>query len=120
MKVLVTGGTGFIGSHVVRALVEAGHEARVLHRHNSKLTALNGLQYESAIGDILDVTALQAACAGCDWVFHIAAVADYWRADHSRMFEANVEGTRRVLQAAKEAGVKRVIHTSSAAAVGLR
>ncbi len=120
MKALVTGGTGFVGSHIVRALNEAGHTARVLHRQSSKLDALAGLTYESAIGDILDELALAAACEGCDWVFHVAAVADYWRADKSKMFEANIEGTRRVLAAARNAGVKRVVFTSSAAAVGLR
>jgi dihydroflavonol-4-reductase len=117
---LITGGTGFVGSHVVRALTEAGYTARVLHRASSKLEALAGLAYESALGDILDEAALRAACAGCQWVFHVAAVADYWRADKSRMFEANVEGTRRVLRAAQGAGVRRVVFTSSAAAVGLR
>jgi dihydroflavonol-4-reductase len=120
LKALVTGGTGFVGSHVVRALVEAGHTVRVLHRKTSKLDVLNGLTYESALGDILDTAALTTACAGCEWVFHVAAVADYWRADKKRMFEANVEGTRRVLRAAKSAGVRRVVFTSSAAAVGLR
>lgn len=120
MKALVTGGTGFVGSHIVRALNEAGHTARVLHRKTSKLDALAGLTYESAPGDILDERALAAACAGCDWVFHVAAVADYWRADKSEMFEANIEGTRRVLAAAKAAGVKRVVFTSSAGAIGLR
>ncbi len=120
MKALVTGGTGFVGSHIVRALGEAGHTARVLHRSSSKLDALIGLHYESALGDILDEPALEAACQDCDWVFHVAAVADYWRADHSKMFEANIEGTRRVLNAAHNAGVKRVVFTSSAAAIGLR
>lgn len=120
MKALVTGGTGFIGSHLARALTAAGHEVRVLHRKNSKLTALEGVTYESSLGDILDMDALHAACTGCDWVFHVAAVADYWRADKTQMFEANVEGTRRVLSAARDCGVKRVIFTSSAAAVGLR
>jgi len=120
LKVLVTGGTGFVGSHVVRVLTEAGHSARVLHRSSSRLDALDGLTYESALGDILDAAALKAACTGCDWVFHVAAVADYWRADKARMVEANVEGTRRVLAAARAAGVKRVVFTSSAAAIGLR
>lgn len=119
MKALITGGTGFVGSHVARALVAAGHEVRILHRPSSKLTALEGIPFTSAIGDLLDSTALRAAAADCDWVFHVAAIADYWRADQSQMFEANVEGTRRVLVAAREAGVRRVIFTSSAAAVGL-
>ncbi|MBC8100685.1 MAG: NAD-dependent epimerase/dehydratase family protein, partial [Armatimonadetes bacterium] len=74
----------------------------------------------AVIGDILDADALRSACEGCDWVFHAAAIADYWRADQARMFEANVEGTRLILQAAQVAGVARVVFTSSAAAVGLR
>lgn len=120
MKALVTGGTGFVGSHVVRTLHEAGHQARVLHRSSSKLDALNGVPFESAIGDILDEESLKAACSGCDWVFHVAAVADYWRADKAKMFEANVEGTRRILRAARATGVERVVFTSSAAAIGPR
>lgn len=120
MKALVTGGTGFLGSHIARTLAADGHSVRVLHRATSKLTALEGVAFESAIGDILDSAALRSACEGCDWVFHVAAVSDYWRADRSAMFDANVEGTRRVLTAAREAGVKRVVFTSSAAAVGLR
>jgi dihydroflavonol-4-reductase len=120
LKALVTGGTGFVGSHVVRALVEQGHSARVLHRKTSRLDALADVSFESALGDILDSDSLRAASEGCDWVFHVAAVADYWRADKQRMIDANVEGTRRVLDAARESGVKRVVFTSSAAAVGIR
>ncbi len=120
MKALVTGATGFVGSHIVRTLLDDGHSARALHRTSSKLDALAGLSYESALGDVTDLDALRAACAGCDWVFHVAAVADYWRADRAHMMEVNVEGTRRVLQAARETGVKRVVFTSSAAAIGLR
>lgn len=120
MKALVTGGTGFVGSHVARALAEQGHSVRVLHRASSRLDALRGVPFESAIGDMLDLDSLRAACSGCDWVFHVAAVADYWRADPRRMYEANVEGTRRVMTAAYDTGIKRVVFTSSAAAVGTR
>jgi dihydroflavonol-4-reductase len=120
MKALVTGGTGFVGSHVVRVLADAGHQVRVLHRAASKLTALADLPYESALGDVTEPEALRRACEGCDWVFHVAAVADYWRANKDWMIEVNVMGTRHVLAAAQAAGVKRVIFTSSAAAVGLR
>src|SRR5262245_23958643 len=118
MLALVTGGTGFVGSHIVRALVEAGHTVRVLHRTTSRLDALAGLRYESVIGDILDWLALARACEGCDWVFHAAAVADYWRADVRKMYEANVTGTRRLLEVAENYGVQRLVFTSSAAAVG--
>jgi dihydroflavonol-4-reductase len=119
MLVCVTGGTGFVGSYLVRCLSEAGHQVRVLHRPNSKLTALEGLQYESVLGDVTDEASMQKAFAGVDWVFHAAAVAHYWRADTNYMFEVNVEGTRKVLNAARSQKVKRVIFTSSAAAVGL-
>ena len=119
VKALVTGATGFVGSHLARVLIEAGHELRILHRATSKLDALAGLAYDSVIGDVLDEVALRAACAGCDWVFHVAAVADYWQADQSKLFAINVEGTRRVLRAAREANVARVVFTSSAAALGL-
>lgn len=120
MKALVTGGTGFVGSHIVRVLVKAGIEVRVLHRTSSRLDALAGLPFESAMGGLTDRDALRLACEGCDWVFHVAAVADYWRSDVVEMFEANVEGTREVLKAARAAGVARVVFTSTAAAVGLR
>lgn len=120
MKALITGATGFVGSHLARALIDAGHSVRALHRASSRLTALEGLAVESALGDLNDLDGLLRAAEGCDWLFHVAAVADYWRADRVTMFEANVEGTRRVLRAAREAGVKRVIITSSAAAIGPR
>jgi len=119
MKALVTGGTGFVGSHVVRALNDEGHRVRVLHRQSSRLDALKGLAYESAFGDVTDADAVLRAAEGMDVIFHVAAVADYWRADRQRMFDVNVEGTRRVLRAAQAQEVQRVVFTSSAAAVGL-
>lgn len=118
MRALVTGGTGFVGAHLARVLMAAGHDVRILHRTSSKLDALEGVSFESAFGDIMETDAVRAAASGCDWVFHVAAVADYWRADPKQMFDVNVEGTRIVLEAAREAGVKRVVFTSSAAAVG--
>lgn len=119
MLTCVTGGTGFVGSHIVRALLKEGHSVRVLHRQTSKLEALKGLNYESAIGDVTDYDSMLVAFEGCDWVFHAAAVADYWRADPDWMFQVNVEGTRKVLEAAKVVDIKRVIFTSSAAAIGM-
>lgn len=119
MQVCVTGGTGFVGSYVVRALLDDGHMVRVLHRITSKRDALTGLEYESVIGDVTDSASLQAAFAGCDWVFHVAAVADYWRSNTDKLFAVNVDGTRNVLNAAQAVGVQRVIFTSSAAAIGI-
>lgn len=119
MRALITGGTGFVGSHVARTLAEAGHSVRVLMRARSKTAALDGVDYEPAYGDVIEPDSLRSAVDGCDWVFHVAAVADYWRSDLGRMMRVNVDGTANVLSAARDAGVKRVVFTSSAAAVGL-
>ncbi|MCS6836269.1 MAG: NAD-dependent epimerase/dehydratase family protein [Anaerolineae bacterium] len=118
MKALVTGGTGFVGAWVARLLSQQGHSVRVLHRPKSKRHALEGVDYESALGNVIDPDSLVRACQGCDWVFHVAAVADYWRADDAYLQRVNVDGTRNVLEAARAAEVRRVIFTSSAAAVG--
>lgn len=116
---LVTGATGFVGANLVAALTQAGWRARVLHRASSRLHALAGLPFESALGDILDRDSVQQAMQGCELVFHAAGVADYWRSSRERMFQVNVEGTRNVMAAALAAGAPRVVHTSSAAALGI-
>ncbi len=121
MKALVTGATGFVGSHLVRLLLAEGHEVRALYRSEKKLNILEGLEIEPIQGDLDDVDLLREACAGCDWVFHVAAKADYWRSDDKvQMERINVDGTRNVLQASKEANVSRIIFTSSASTIGFR
>jgi dihydroflavonol-4-reductase len=107
-----------VGSHIARLLHQQGHTVRILHRANSKMDALQGIPFESAIGDVTDAEAVKQAVEGCDVVYHVAAVADYWRSDVKQMYRVNVDGTYQVMQAAKAAGVKRVVFTSSAAAVG--
>ena len=120
MKVLVTGATGFLGSHLVRQLVAAGHEVRALYRSAGKLAILDGLTYEGVQAGLDDVDALKRACDGCQVVFHVAAKVDYWKdEDRESLWRTNVDGTRYVLQAAQASGVQRVIFTSSAAAVGI-
>jgi len=119
-KALVTGGTGFVGSHIVRALVGVGHTVRVLRRQNSPVELLEGLRVEHAIGDVMNTPSLEEAMEGCQWVFHVAAVADYWRSNRIKLYLVNVNGTINVLNAARQAGVQRVIFTSSGAAVGFR
>jgi dihydroflavonol-4-reductase len=120
VRAFVTGGTGFVGANLVAELNERGIAARVLHRPTSSLAALDGLHFESVHGDILDEPAqLAQAMAGCTWVFHVAAVADYWRQGHDWLYQVNVEGTRRVLAAAQMAGASRLVFTSSLAAMGL-
>lgn len=121
MKVLVTGATGFVGAHLVRALVQAGHAVRVLYRSGSKLRQLADLDLEAVQGTLADSAALERACAGCDVLFHVAAKADYWKDDdRAALWQINVEGTRNILAAARAAGVKRVVFTSSASAIGIR
>ncbi len=121
VKALVTGGTGFVGAQVVRALADSGHHPRALKRKTSSMAALSDVTgYEAVIGDILDPDSLDAAMVGCDWVFHVAAVSDYWRQSVDWMYTVNVQGTKNVLAAAKRMGVKRVVFTSSVAAIGFR
>lgn len=117
---LVTGGTGFVGSHVARELLQRGYRVRVLRRATSRLDAIADLDVEHAIGDILDFDSLLAAMEGVDWVFHTAAVADYWRNEPDWIYRVNVDGTRNVLRAAEQMDVRRVIFTSSAASIGYR
>lgn len=121
MRALVTGGTGFVGSNLTAGLTRRGVTVRVLRREHSSLTALDQLSYESVSGDILGgQPALIAAMRDCDWVFHVAAVSDYWRStDTARLYRTNIDGTRNVLSAAQKAGVNRVVFTSSVAALGV-
>jgi len=121
VQALVTGATGFVGSHLVRLLNEQGYTVNVLYRSPQKLTVLNGLDYHGIQGDLDDIDILKSACEGCDVVFHVAAKADYWKDDDKDlMMRINVDGTHNVLSAAQSAGVKRVIFTSSASTIGFR
>lgn len=119
MLALVTGATGFVGANVVEALNLAGWQVRALQRRSSSLAALRGLTYEPAIGDVKDAESLRSAMAGCEAVFHVAGVtADYWDQNVERLYAVNVQGTRNVVEAALAAGVARLVHTSSQAALG--
>jgi dihydroflavonol-4-reductase len=118
VKALVTGATGFVGSNIAASLAARGDQVRVLRRTTSRLDALEGVPVEHVVGDILEPDSLARAVQGCQVVFHVAAVAQYWRVGKDTVYRVNVEGTRNVMQAALEAGVKRVVHTSSVAALG--
>ena len=118
MKALVTGATGFVGSHVARVLAEKGAELRVLVRSSSNLKNIEGLNAERVVGDLRDADSLEKAMSGCDAVFHVAADYRLWVHDPEQMYKANVEGTRALLKAAKESGVRRVVYTSSVATMG--
>jgi dihydroflavonol-4-reductase len=115
---LVTGAAGFIGSHVVRLLSADGHKVRALHLPGENLANLEGLDCEKLPGDVTDPQAMRRAVMGCDWVFHLAAIYALWTRDPARLWQVNVNGTRTVLEAARDAGVERVVHTSSIARFG--
>lgn len=121
MKALVTGSTGFIGSQLCRVLVEKGHSVRAFHRATSNLKALQGLPVEHAIGDLTQPETVAPALEGMEVLFHAAALLGYaaGRDQAARMYAVTVEGTRDLYAAALEAGVRRVVHTSSVAALGV-
>ncbi|MCJ7621944.1 MAG: NAD-dependent epimerase/dehydratase family protein [Anaerolineaceae bacterium] len=118
MKVLVTGSTGFIGAHLCRALVQGGHEVRAFHRASSTLRLIEDLPLEHAIGDLAQLETIQEAIQGVDAIYHVAALLG-GQAAPGRMYTITVEGTRAILQAARAAGVKRLVYTSSVAALGV-
>ncbi|MGZ3426865.1 MAG: NAD-dependent epimerase/dehydratase family protein, partial [Polyangia bacterium] len=117
MQVLLTGATGFLGSHVARALVAGGHTVRALARPGSSRAILSDVpELEWVTGDVVDVGSLRAAVRGCEAVVHAAAVVAFAPKEAAKQREVNVEGTRHVLDAARAAGVRRLVHTSSVAA----
>jgi dihydroflavonol-4-reductase len=118
MKVFITGATGFVGSHVARALAAQGAELRLLVRPTSRLDNIADLRAETAMGDLRNPESLKKAMAGCEFVFHVAADYRLWVRDPEQMYLSNVEGTRALIQAAQQSGIRRVIYTSSVATMG--
>ncbi|WP_123024678.1 NAD-dependent epimerase/dehydratase family protein [Mycolicibacterium stellerae] len=119
-KKLVIGASGFLGSHVSRALVERGDDVRVLIRTTSSTAAIDDLNVERCYGDIFDDAALAAAMTGCDDVFYCAVDTRAWLRDPTPLFRTNVEGLRHVLDAAVAADLHRFVFTSSFTTIGLR
>jgi len=117
-KVLVTGATGHLGSNLVRELLERGEKVRVLLRKTSTNREVEGLEVERVYGDLADEPSLQQAVKGCDRVYHLAAFVSIRSGDRPQLFDINVLGTRRLMRACREEGVKRVVHCSSFGAVG--
>lgn len=119
MDALVTGGTGFVGANLVRELLKDGTQVRVLVRPTSDARALEGCRVEMVPGDLLDFHSIRRAATGCRVVYHVAADYRLWARDPSELYRVNVEGTRRVLAAAAETGVERVVYTSTVGALGI-
>jgi dihydroflavonol-4-reductase len=120
MKVFLTGATGFVGHHVARALIEQGADLRLLVRKTSNLKNLEGIRGETYGGNLLEPESLRAGLEGCDAVMHVAADYRLWIRDPQAMYRANVDGTRELLRMAREAGVPRVVYTSSVATMHFR
>ncbi len=118
MLAFVTGATGFVGSHVARLLAEQGADLRLLTRSASDPRNIAGLRGERVVGDLRDTSSFETALSGCDAVFHVAADYRLWVRDHAQMYLANVEGTRGLIEAARNHGVRRMVYTSSVATVG--
>jgi len=119
MKTLITGASGFIGSAVLRELLQAGQEVRALLRPSSDRRNLDGLPVEIAVGDLNIPESVEGALAGCSSLFHVAADYRLWVPNPAEMYRTNVEGTVNLMQAALRAGVERIIYTSSVATLGL-
>lgn len=118
MKILVTGATGFVGSHVVKKLLKEGHGVRILRRQKSSTQLLAGLPVETAIGDVTDRSSVLNAVNGCEIVFHVAGLVSFWAGNEKLQKKINVDGTRNVVEACLQYKVRRLIHTSSIAALG--
>lgn len=119
MSCLVTGANGFLGSAVVRVLLDSGYDVTVLVRENSDQRNLDGLDVAVRLGDLRDRAALDRAMSGCRVVFHVAADYRLWARDTEQMYRTNVEGSRNVVAAAASQRVDRLVYTSSVAVLGI-
>jgi len=123
MKCLVTGAGGFLGSEIVRQLIDIGHKVRVLLMPGETSRNLDKLELDILVGDIRDKDLIKVAVTDMDYLFHVASLYDstpFYVKYPEHMYEINVEGTRNVCQAALDAGIKKVVYTSSCASIGVR
>jgi len=120
VKAFVTGATGFVGSHVARELALRGAELRLLVRPTSRTENIDSIKAERVVGDLCDPASLKKAISGCKLVFHVAADYRLWTPGRNaqEMYRANVEGTRAIINASRECGVRRIIYCSSVATMG--
>jgi dihydroflavonol-4-reductase len=119
MKAFITGASGFVGSAVLRQLIKAGHHVCALVRPQSDRRNLDNLPIKIVIGDLRDRESLDRALEGCDALFHVAADYRLWVPEPREIYRTNVNGTRNIMLAGAEVGVKRIVYTSSVATLGL-
>ena len=116
----VTGATGFVGSHVARQLLRRGDRVRILARNSSRKTNIEGLGCEIVIGDLKDSMSLLRCVQGCRRVYHVAADYRLWANNPQEIYDNNVGGTRNLLSACCEAGIEKVVYTSTVGTIGMR
>lgn len=119
MNCFITGASGFVGANLVHELAHQGHRVKALIRAKSDQRGLQGASFEAVEGDLGDRRTLSQMMRGCDWCFHVAASYHLWLHDYAPMYASNVEGTRNVIDAASDAGVSRIIYTSTVGCIGL-
>jgi dihydroflavonol-4-reductase len=119
MKCFVTGASGFVGSNLVHELLARGHRVKALLRPGADERGLLGLKYERVTGDLMDRALMEKEMQGCEWCFHVAASYHLWLSNYKPMYEANVQGTRNVLEAAGKAGCRKIVYTSTVGCIGL-
>lgn len=119
MKALVTGATGFVGAAVVRALIKAGVEVRVLARRDSDFSNLQQFKIDGAYGDLRDKESLRKALTGCQHLYHVAAHYALWARNPAIFYDVNVTGTRNLMEAARDVGTERIVYCSTIGAIGL-
>ena len=119
MTVLISGAGGFVGGHVVRRYLEHGYRVRAFVRSTSRVEHLTALGVPLVYGDLRDPASLRAALEGCSVLVHVAADYRLWARDPTELYRSNVDGTRSILQAALDAGVERVVYTSTVGTLGI-
>ncbi|OQW68451.1 MAG: NAD-dependent dehydratase [Nitrospira sp. ST-bin5] len=119
MKALVTGATGFVGAAVVRALIKAGVDVRVLARRDSDFSNLQQFKIDGAYGDLRDKESLRKALTGCGQLYHVAAHYALWARSPTIFYDVNVTGTKNLMEAARDIGTERIVYCSTIGAIGL-
>jgi dihydroflavonol-4-reductase len=119
MKTLVTGSTGFLGSAILRELLDDGREVKLLVRKDANTANIDGLDVEIAYGDLRDFESLQSALNGCNILYHTAAYYSLWDRDQKLIYDINLEGTRRILEASQKKDLEKIVYTSTVGCIGL-
>ena len=119
MKTLVTGSTGFLGSAILRELLDDGREVKLLVRKDADTANIDGLDVEIAYGDLRDSESLQSALNGCNILYHAAAYYSLWDRDQQLIYDINLEGTRKILEESEKKGLEKIVYTSTVGCIGL-